>query len=203
MKEKLSKQIADYFWLYLLVTAVVVLIWTTVYGNLGKPESDEYVAAGVCNLEFDAEGFRADVLNAFPERTEQKISVVYADTLSIDFSSSQATTRLAVQQQSTDFFIIPESSLERFNVADYFPQWPELLQYDGTAYYAVDGIPYGIQVAGPGVSTVFSRYCDADEPCYLLLSEASVNLDRLFDRGEAGDDAALAAIRYILECDLP
>lgn len=203
MKEKLSKQIADYFWLYLLVAAVVVLIWTTVYGNLGKLKSDEYVAAGVCNIEFDADGFRADVLKALPERTEQKISVVYADTLSIDFSSSQATTRLAVQQQSTDFFILPASSLTQFAVADYFPEFPELLQYDGAAYYAVDGIPYGIQVAGPGVSTVFSRYCDADEPCYLLLSEASVNLDRLFDRGDAGDDAALAAIRYILECDLP
>lgn len=203
MKEKLGKQIADYFWLYLLVTAIVVLIWTTVYGNLGKLESDQYVAAGVCNLEFDADGFRADVLDALPERTEQKISVVYADTLTLDFSGTQATTRLAVQQQSTDFFIIPESSLERFPVAEYFPQWPESLCYDGASYYTVDGIPYGIQVAGPGVSTVFSRYCDADEPCYLLLSEASVNLNRLYGRGEAGNDAALAAIRYILECDLP
>ena len=166
-------------------------------------ESDEYVAAGVCNLAFDADGFRAELLDALPERSEQEISVVYADTLSIDFSNSQATTRLAVQQQSTDFFILPASSLDQFAVADYFPEFPECLQFDGAVYYSVDGTTYGVQVAGPGVSTAFSRYCDADEPCYLLLSEASVNLDRLFGRGEAGNDAALAAIRYILECDLP
>lgn len=203
MREKLGKHVADFFWLYILVAFAVVLLWTSVYENIGKLKDNQYVAVGVYNLDFDAEGFRADVFAALPERTEQDISVVYADTVSMDFTNTQATTRLAVQLQSCDFLILPQSSLEQITVSDYFPEFPASLLSAEDSQYTVEGVCYGVQVTGEGTQSVFSRYCDTEEPCYLLLSESSVNLDGVFGRGNAGDDAALAAIRYILERDLP
>lgn len=195
-----TKLLFGNIWKYILVAIVVIFIWSAVFESLGQIKDNQRLTIAVYNLECDTQTLRDDIYTKLPELTQQELLELYVDDMEHIPNQTYASSILATQLLQSDLVIMPESLLKELDMAYYFPELPAQLQSNPAyGYYQVNGVCYGILMNGPEIENTFTKYCHADEPCYLLLSGNSVNLAGLLNRGEATDDAGLRVLEYLLK----
>ena len=185
-------------WKYALVALAVIFIWTSVFGALGQIKDNQRLSVSIYNTEFDTEPLRDELVRVLPELTKQEILELYVGTFESYPGQTYADDILTAQILRSDLVIMPKPLLDKLEITVFFKELPAEIdgKYASNGYYTVDGKHYGILI---GDGTVFSHYCESDEPLYILLSDYSSNLAGLYGRGEAEDDAALVTLYYLLE----
>lgn len=184
-------------WKYVLVAVVVIFIWSAVFESLGQIKDNQRLTISVYNIDCDTQALRDELAVRLPELTKQEILELYVDNMEHIPNQTYATQLLSMQLMQSDLIIMPESLLNKLEVASYFPELPAEIQNDqGYDYYQADGICYGILLG-----SMFTEYCQTEEPCYLLLSGQSVNLGGILDRGDPADDAGLKVLEYLVKED--
>ena len=179
----------EYWRAYLCVPLLALLIWMGIFTAMDRVHDNERLTLAVYAKNCDAQALRADLIKRLPELTEQKISELYVDALTLRPESANAKTLLTMQLLQSDLAILPESLLQALETPEFFPELPEKLTAN-LETYRVDGKSYGILICNPA-------YFGSQERCYVLLSESSKNLGAIFGKGSAEDDAALAVLREL------
>lgn len=192
-----TKLLFGNIWKYVLVAVVVIFIWSAVFESLGQIKDNQRLTISVYNLDCDTQALRDEIAAKLPELTKQEILELYVDNMEHIPNQTYATQLLSMQLMQSDLIIMPESLLNKLDVAYYFPEIPAELQNEqGYDYYRSEGVCYGILLG-----STFTEYCPTEENCYLLLSGQSVNLGGILDRGAPADDAGLKVLKYLVKED--
>ena len=195
------KQFFQYnWWKYLAVILIPILLWTGIFDSLKKPTPQQRVSILCIGSGFDTATMEQQLSAALPSLTNQPLKAITVSAEQPDKASLGALLTARVFQY--DIVIIQQDYLFENIGQHYFSQ----LTPDFTAQFP--GIPlyrdseqnaYALQI---GSHSRFSGYYTGSQDCYLFVSPESVNFDRLNGNGQAGNNAALKAVFYLLETPL-
>ena len=189
------------WWKYLLVVLLPVIIWLTVFAQMAKPASNTRLRVLYVGDGLDPSGFQQELtlqLSELSTQVLQEIAVTQVSPVGISY-----TEYLTARCFDYDLLIlspdwcpegigravfsrIPTALLSSFPSSDVYTEVVEK-----------SDLPYAFVL--PETSPFYSFSSDKGRPCLLFPSPESVNLDGKNEKGNLGDDAALQAMRYLLE----
>lgn len=189
------------WWKYLLAILLPLIIWSTVFEQMSKPASNArlrvlYVGDGLDSSEFQQE--LTLQLSELSTQVLQEITVTQVSPIGISY-----TEYLTARCFDYDLLILsPDWCPEGIGQAVFSRILPALLDSfpSSDVYTEVvekSDLPYAFVL--PETSPFYSFSSDRGRPCLLFPSPESVNLDKKNGNGDLGDDAALQAMRYLLE----
>lgn len=189
------------WWKYLLVVLLPVIIWLTVFTQMAKPASNARLRVLYVGDGLDPSGFQQELtlqLSELSTQVLQEIAVTQVSPVGISY-----TEYLTVRCFDYDLLILsPDWCPEGIGQAVFSRIPPALLDSfpSSDVYTEVvekSDLPYAFVL--PETSPFYSFSSDKGRPCLLFPSPESVNLDKKNGKGDLGDDAALQAMRYLLE----
>ena len=189
------------WWKYLLVILLPVIIWSTVFEQMAKPASNARLRVLYVGNELDSSGFQQELtlqLSELSTQVLQEITVTQVSPVGISY-----TEYLTARCFDYDLLILsPDWCPEGIGQA-VFSRIPTALlaSFPSSDVYTEvveeSDLPYAFVL--PETSPFYSFSSDKGRPCLLFPSPESVNLDGKNGKGDLGDDAALQAMRYLLE----
>lgn len=195
----LSTHLYYHWWIYVVLTVLSVLIWTTVFDNLAKPAKNEKVGIVFFGDSLDVPALHADLTAAVGELTQQKIA--YVDVSQTFADQEHLGQILMARTNDCDLLILPGELVDKLSAYGFFMPLPDTLQ--GTAVYCQEkdgeSVAYGLEIYRPGKQNRFSAFCSGEQTYYVFLSKESVNLAGLTGKGNKTDDAAVQILTYLLE----
>lgn len=189
------------WWKYLLVVLLPVIIWLTVFAQMVKPASNARLRVLYVGDGLDPSGFQQELtlqLSELSTQVLQEIAVTQVSPVGISY-----TEYLTARCFDYDLLILsPDWCPEGIGRAVFSRIPPALLDFfpSSDVYTEVvekSDLPYAFVL--PETSPFYSFSSDRGRPCLLFPSPESVNLDKKNGKGDLGDDAALQAMRYLLE----
>ena len=189
------------WWKYLLVVLLPVIIWLTVFTQMAKPASNARLRVLYVGDGLDPSGFQQELtlqLSELSTQVLQEIAVTQVSPVGISY-----TEYLTARCFDYDLLILsPDWCPEGIGQAVFSRIPPALLDSfpSSDVYTEVvekSDLPYAFVL--PETSPFYSFSSDKGRPCLLFPSPESVNLDGKNKKGNLGDDAALQAMRYLLE----
>ena len=196
---RLSSHLHYHWWKYVLLAALSIAIWTSVFDTLAKPAKNEKVGIVFFGDSLDVSALHADLWAAIDEITEQKIT-------NLDVSQTFADHEhlgqiLMARAYDCDLLILPAELVDELSAYGYF--MPLLDPPKDIPVYTQekDGetVAYGLEIYKPGKQNRFSSFCSGEQTYYVFLSKESVNLAHLNGNGMQTDDAALRILEYLME----
>lgn len=189
------------WWKYLLVVLLPIIIWLTVFEQMAKPASNARLRVLYVGDGLDPSGFQQELtlqLSELSTQVLQEIAVTQVSPVGISY-----TEYLTARCFDYDLLILsPDWCPEGIGRAVFSRIPPALLDFfpSSDVYTEVvekSDLPYAFVL--PETSPFYSFSSDRGRPCLLFPSPESVNLDKKNGKGDLGDDAALQAMRYLLE----
>ena len=189
------------WWKYLLVVLLPVIIWLTVFTQMAKPASNARLRVLYVGDGLDPSGFQQELtlqLSELSTQVLQEIAVTQVSPVGISY-----TEYLTARCFDYDLLILsPDWCPEGIGQAVFSRIPPALLDSfpSSDVYTEVvekSDLPYAFVL--PETSPFYSFSSDKGRPCLLFPSPESVILDGKNKKGNLGDDAALQAMRYLLE----
>lgn len=189
------------WWKYLLVVLLPVIIWLTVFAQMEKPASNARLRVLYVGDGLDPSGFQQELtlqLSELSTQVLQEIAVTQVSPVGISY-----TEYLTARCFDYDLLILsPDWCPEGIGQAVFSRIPPALLDSfpSSDVYTEVvekSDLPYAFVL--PETSPFYSFSSDKGRPCLLFPSPESVNLDGKNEKGNLGDNAALQAMRYLLE----
>ena len=189
------------WWKYLLVVLLPVIIWLTVFTQMAKPASNARLRVLYVGDGLDPSGFQQELtlqLSELSTQVLQEIAVTQVSPVGISY-----TEYLTARCFDYDLLILsPDWCPEGIGQAVFSRIPPALLDsFPSSGVYTEvvekSDLPYAFVL--PETSPFYSFSSDKGRPCLLFPSPESVNLDGKNEKGNLGDDAALQAMRYLLE----
>lgn len=187
---------------YLALILVPIIVWIAVYNILDEPADNEKFSVLFLGDGLDCEGLQEWIETELDDKRMKSITV--EDTVIYE---SLYYEYLQTRCYSYDVIIIPEKNMKEhvgrlvfereIMIDDYSDKLPSAPFY----YENIDGqdLPFGYVLPDDSTDSVFSRYYNGDEKCYLFISPRSVNFDQINGEGEKGDDFGLKVLFALLE----
>lgn len=189
------------WWKYLLAILLPLIIWSTVFEQMSKPANNARLRVLYVGDGLGPSGFQQELtlqLSELSTQVLQEIAVTQVSPVGISY-----TEYLTARCFDYDLLIlspnwcpegigqavfsrIPSALLDSFPSSDVYTEVVEK-----------SDLPYAFVL--PETSPFYSFSSDKGRPCLLFPSPESVNLDKKNGKGDLGDDAALQAMRYLLE----
>ena len=189
------------WWKYLLAILLPLIIWSTVFEQMSKPANNARLRVLYVGDGLDPSGFQQELtlqLSELSTQVLQEIAVTQVSPVGISY-----TEYLTARCFDYDLLIlspdwcpegigqavfsrIPSALLDSFPSSDVYTEVVEK-----------SDLPYAFVL--PETSPFYSFSSDKGRPCLLFPSPESVNLDKKNGKVDLGDDAALQAMRYLLE----
>ncbi len=196
------KKFRDHFrfawWQYTLVALAAIVLWTSVFDILAKPDANEKVTVSYFGTDLDWQTMEVSVQQALPARTDQhleEITFEYFSDMDGDTFAQTIQTRLF----SSDLLIFTEDILTEDFLKNSFPPLQQLL-LEGIGehqVYEVGGVAYGIVLTGS--TNRFAACYSGSQRCIAFFGPYSENIAAAYGYGNPQDDAAIALLRYLLE----
>lgn len=189
------------WWKYLLAILLPLIIWSTVFEQMSKPANNARLRVLYVGDGLDPSGFQQELtlqLSELSTQVLQEIAVTQVSPVGISY-----TEYLTARCFDYDLLILsPDWCPEGIGQAVFSRIPPALLDSfpSSDVYTEVvekSDLPYAFVL--PETSPFYSFSSDRGRPCLLFPSPESVNLDKKNGKGDLGDDAALQAMRYLLE----
>lgn len=195
---KLSEHLQHSWWKYLLIALLIVSVWMIVFNKLAVPADNEKIAVTFIGSKLDTAAFEKGLHSAVSERTTQKIVDVSVET-AISNDDYMFSMIMATRLITKDLFIVEKKYLTEDFCKDYFlplPQEKIMQIFPDAELYSDNGVAYGFVL---DADCNFSAFYGGDDGCVAFISSNSVNAMQLYGKGEPSDDAAIQAIRFLLE----
>ena len=191
-----------HWWKYLLVIVLPIMLWCSVFDVLAKPKDNERLHVLFVGNGLDSAALQQTLEEKLPTLTDQKIKEVKV-------VSEYAAGEIYGQKMTTysyefDLIIVSQSFMHD-NTGQFFRRLPMdgLPGYEGVKLREEQveeeySAPFGFVLWDPGMENGFSTFYSGYEICYLFFSTESVNLYPLFEGSAEGDNAAVAALDFLL-----
>ncbi len=196
------KKIYCYFqyawWKYFVVALVIVLGWLALFGQLAKTKDQEKVAILYMGEQLQYEQLQQCLWENASKISNQPLKKVTVEKIANPGSYFNGILSTRIYEK--DIVILTEELMHEYIGRNYFEPLP-LEQFEWInqkCLYIEYGKYYGFTVEG-GNGSLLGQYVGSQEKVYVFLSSQSVNLDRLYDKGIAGNDAALQMLRFMME----
>ena len=189
------------WWKYLLVVLLPIIIWLTVFEQMAKPANNARLHILYVGKGLDSQSLQQELTHQLTQMSKQvlqEIAVTQVSPVGISY-----TEYLTARCFDYDLLILsPDWCPEGIGQAVFSRIPPALLDSfpSSDVYTEVvekSDLPYAFVL--PETSPFYSFSSDRGRPCLLFPSPESVNLDKKNGKGDLGDDAALQAMRYLLE----
>jgi hypothetical protein len=189
------------WWKYLLVVLLPIIIWLTVFEQMAKPANNARLHVLYVGKGLDSQSLQQELTHQLTQMSKQvlqEITVTQVSPVGISY-----TEYLTARCFDYDLLILsPDWCPEGIGQAVFSRIPPALLDSfpSSDVYTEVvekSDLPYAFVL--PETSPFYSFSSDRGRPCLLFPSPESVNLDKKNGKGDLGDDAALQAMRYLLE----
>ena len=192
-----------HWWKYLALALLPILLWIGVFQILAQPKAHQRVNVLYIGSQLDTIRLQWELKTALPELTQQQILSAAVNSEAIP--KEQYFNALTARCFDYDLIIIEEDCMrENIGQAIFVRLLPELteqlpnaLPYEETAEDAL--LTFGYILYDGQRENLFSGFYSGNQKCYAFISPESVNFDTLNEKGNAGDDAALKALRYLME----
>ncbi len=192
------------WWKYLLVILLPILLWCSVFDVLAKPKDNERLHILFVGDGLDVVALQESLEEALPSLTDQKIKEVkvvseYAageiygqkmTTYSYDFDLIIVSQTFMAQNTGQFFRRLPMDGLPGYEQVKLHTEKVEEGEHEA---------PFGFVLWEPGVKNTFGKFYSGNEICYLFFSTQSVNLYPLFGGSAEGNNAAVAALDFLLK----
>lgn len=189
------------WWKYLLVVLLPIIIWLTVFEQMAKPANNARLHVLYVGEGLDSQSLQQELthqLSQMSKQALQEITVTQVSPIGISY-----TEYLTARCFDYDLLILsPDWCPEGIGQAVFsripaalFASFPSSDVY--TEVVEKSDLPCAFVL--PETSPFYSFSSDRGRPCLLFPSPESVNLDKKNGKGDLGDDAALQAMRYLLE----
>lgn len=197
MKEHLQ----FHWWHYLLLLILIVLFWTGIFQALAQPKPEQRLSVLYIGSQLDTQNLEKELTQALPELTGQTLLEIRVVNEHPD--RRQYATYLEARCFDYDLIIIQQEYMEENIGQNAFVRLTDqlLAQLPGAWLYQESVGEYGVLTYGfvaESNSRLLSFY-SGESPCYLFVSPQSVNFDTLNEKGQAGCDAGLRTLKYLLE----
>lgn len=189
------------WWKYLLAVLLPIIIWLTVFEQMAKPANNARLRVLYVGEGLDSQSLQQELthqLSQMSKQVLQEITVTQVSPAGISY-----TEYLTARCFDYDLLILsPDWCPEGIGQA-VFSRIPTALlaSFPSSDVYTEvveeSDLPYAFVL--PETSPFYSFSSDKGRPCLLFPSPESVNLDGKNGKGDLGDDAALQAMRYLLE----
>ena len=189
------------WWKYLLAVLLPIIIWLTVFEQMAKPANNARLRVLYVGEGLDSQSLQQELthqLSQMSKQVLQEITVTQVSPAGISY-----TEYLTARCFDYDLLILsPDWCPEGIGQA-VFSRIPTALlaSFPSSDVYTEvveeSDLPYAFVL--PESSPFYSFSSDKGRPCLLFPSPESVNLDGKNGKGDLGDDAALQAMRYLLE----
>ncbi|MBQ3356199.1 MAG: hypothetical protein IJG45_03705 [Oscillospiraceae bacterium] len=198
----MKKHLRMNWWKYIAVLLLPAILWSTVFSLRERPSGNERLRILFVGEGVNTTALQEDLEAALPHLTTQtvkEITVVQQIPDNVDYGQW-----LISRQFSYDILIISEPWRMGDMGQNYFSRlrepllshFPSVRQYCET----VDGGRLPFALALTSVQTRLGDYLKMENASWLLFfSPESVNLGGENGKGNAADDAAIAAARYLSE----
>ena len=188
-----------HWWNYVLLAVLSILIWTSVFDTLAKPERNEKVGIVLFGDELDVSALHTDLSAAIDDLTQQEIA--YVDVLQTFADSKNLGSLLMARTYDYDLLVLTAETVDMLSAYGFFTPLPDYWENIPIYTQETNGAStaYGLEIYSPGCQNRFSTFCTGDQTYYVFLSKESVNLAGLNGNGAPTDDAALQVLNYLLE----
>ena len=196
---RFSTHLHYHWWKYVLLAALSIAIWTSVFDTLARPAKNEKVGIVFFGDSLDVSALHADLWAAVDEITEQKIT--YLDVSQTFADQAHLGQILMARTYDCDLLILPAELVDKLSAYGFFMPLPETPEDIPVYTQEKDGetVAYGLEIYKPGNQNRFSSFCSGEQTYYVFLSKESVNLAHLNGNGMQTDDAALRILEYLME----
>lgn len=196
---RFSTHLHYHWWKYVLLVALSIAIWTSVFDTLARPAKNEKVGIVFFGDSLDVSALHADLWAAVDEITEQKIT--YLDVSQTFADQAHLGQILMARTYDCDLLILPAELVDKLSAYGFFMPLPETPEDIPVYTQEKDGetVAYGLEIYKPGNQNRFSSFCSGEQTYYVFLSKESVNLAHLNGNGMQTDDAALRILEYLME----
>ena len=196
---RFSTHLHYHWWKYVLLAALSIAIWTSVFDTLARPAKNEKVGIVFFGDSLDVSALYADLWAAVDEITEQKIT--YLDVSQTFADQAHLGQILMARTYDCDLLILPAELVDKLSAYGFFMPLPETPEDIPVYTQEKDGetVAYGLEIYKPGNQNRFSSFCSGEQTYYVFLSKESVNLAHLNGNGMQTDDAALRILEYLME----
>ncbi len=196
MKNSVKNHFVYNFWKYVAVVAIAIVFWCYLFGVLARPQPNEQIKITFVGNDLKNTLLKDDIQANLPMLTDnQNIKDVGVECFYSEDMYTLSTVLSTRVISDTDFVIIKESDLSKFDIPSFFVELDETLskQYFGDVEtYLLDGKIYGIKLS----SETFAKY-HSGENCYAFITGVSVNFGRLNGKGDVDDKVCVALINYL------
>lgn len=185
-----------HWWKYGVLLLLSVFLWCSVFSALQTPAPNQRMHILFVGSQLDAESLETELQEILPGLTQQQLLSICVDTTEA-ISDSLLTARCF----DYDIIIFADGKMpENIGQNSFVRLTAELLAQIPAEHYTElvesDLLVYGFRADSHSRLAGFYRGTDC---CYVFVSPYSVNFDTLNETGKAGDDAALMALKYLLE----
>ena len=196
---RVSPHLHYHWWKYVLLAALSIAIWTSVFDTLARPAKNEKVGIVFFGDSLDVPALHADLWAAIDEITEQKIT--YLDMSQTFADQEHLGQILMARAYDCDLLILPAELVDELSAYGFFMPLLEIPTDIPVYTQEKDGetVVYGLEIYKPGKQNRFSSFCSGEQTYYVFLSKESVNLAGLNGNGIQTDDAALRILEYLME----
>lgn len=187
------------WWVYILIIVAVITLWVSVFSQLAKPKPYE-----VLNITFvgsaDDKNLKDDLQNALKDKTSYPLKKINVEVVSgkalnlaeIISMRCMGETDLIIFEE--DYIVKPLSlnfkGIDGSKLNGYF---------NGATLYNEDEKTYGMQLYDGSTKTNFTKYYKGENKWWALITPTSENVAKINGIGEEKNDAALQAIKYLME----
>lgn len=191
------------WWKLLLISIVIIIIWTVAINELIQPKENEKLIISTINVELNTELLEIDGLQWIENYPHQDILAVFVESIALngpEFHEFISTRSLP----GTDLIILPSASIAEQTASDLFLPLDEeiITTYFGqnVTYYYEGDILYGIPLTSSEYESIFSTYLysNKEETYYVFINGYSHNIGELNDQSKPNEEAALAFISWLM-----
>ncbi len=199
----ITRHLQYFGWCYFAIAAAVVILWTSVYGILEKPNANEKLTISYFGNDYDGEKLENDIKQNLSNITEQQIKEVTFDHVR-EANSSLLGSMIQTRLYSSDIMIFPNRMLdEEFITLSFRPLSSELeahLNDMDAVLYKINGVSYGIVLNNTeNGKNNFSKFYAGEEELIAFFAPYCENLGAAYGLGSKNDRAAIDVIKYFLE----
>lgn len=200
MKKIISKMF-DNWYIYLLIVALSITIWTTIFKNLKEPNKNEKVEITYFGEYLDNKLLKNDLLEMLEKENYSNIKKVSITCHPVSENKYYFKQLLMSRIYQSDLIMIDNNLIDNNFASTYFePLNVNILNSysQNITYYKENNKEYGI-LLDVNENDTFSKYLK--NSTYLFVCSNSYNIAKMYGVGNENDDVALKVISYLLKKD--
>lgn len=189
------------WWKYIAALLIPLVLWGSVFSIVAKPKANERLNVLFLGEGLHAETLQEDLTARIKDCTQQNIKSVQVSVAK--FEKDNFSQQLIAATYSYDIIIIGQSQMTETIGQDYFQVLPEEFRSEWDSVYEEkiqdQQLTFGVVMWDDNVNNTFGKYYDGLERCFAFISPQTHNLYPFSKQSKQGDDAAVVALRWLME----